>query len=72
MERVRRVINAKQEGIRVDRIRKAKDRKIYVGCSMQDEIEKVMEILMKSDKLNVDAGKARAHLQTLGTSRSLT
>lgn len=40
-ERIRKVINAKEEGARIDRIRKVKDRKIIVSCRSEEELKRV-------------------------------
>lgn len=37
MDRIRKVVNAKESGIAVERIRKAKDRKVKVGCKTNEE-----------------------------------
>lgn len=37
LDRIRKVVNAKESGIAVERIRKAKDRKVKVGCKTNEE-----------------------------------
>lgn len=49
LERVRKVVNAKEEGVRVDRVRKARDRKIILGCQTQKEMTKVKERLKTAE-----------------------
>ncbi|CAD0196855.1 unnamed protein product [Chrysodeixis includens] len=48
LEKIRTAVNAKEEGIRIDKIRKGKDRKIIIGCETKEEIGKVRERLEKS------------------------
>lgn len=48
LERIRTAVNAKEEGIRIDRIRKRKDRKIIIGCESKKEIGKVKEKIERS------------------------
>lgn len=43
LERVKSAINAKEEGVRIDRVRQARDRKVIVGCRNAEEIRKVKE-----------------------------
>ncbi|CAD0206062.1 unnamed protein product [Chrysodeixis includens] len=43
LEKIRTAVNAREEGIRIDRIRKGKDRKIIIGCETKEEIGKVKE-----------------------------
>lgn len=50
LERIRRTVDAREQGIRVDKIRKAKDRKIIVGCKTQEERKKVKERLEKAEE----------------------
>lgn len=50
LERVRRAVNAKEEGIRVDKVRKAKDRKIIIGCKTEEERNKIKERIQKAGK----------------------
>lgn len=48
LDRVRKAVNAREEGVKVDRIRKARDHKIILGCQSKQEIEKVKDRLKKS------------------------
>lgn len=50
LDRIREVVNAKEGGVKVDRIRKAKDRKIIVGCRTEEERQAVKERLRKAEK----------------------
>lgn len=65
LERVRTAINAKQEGVRVDRVRKAKDRKIIIGCNTREDIDKIKDIIGKSDGLKIDDIKNKDPLVVL-------
>lgn len=57
-EKIRNVVNAKEEGVRIDKIRKAKDRKIIVGCRNQDELKRVRDRIRETgDLLNVEEVK---------------
>lgn len=47
MDRVRKVVNAKDEGFQIDRIRKARDRKIILGCKTKNEVDRVKEKLSR-------------------------
>lgn len=53
MEKIRKVVNAKEEGLIVDRFRKAKDRKIIIGCRDAGEIRKVKEKIEKGEQFAV-------------------
>lgn len=50
LDRIREVVNAKEGGVKVDRIRKAKDRKVIVGCRTEEERQAVKERLRKAEK----------------------
>lgn len=54
LEKIRKAVNAKEGGVAVERIRKAKDRKIIVACRTEDERQKIKERLAKSTELNVE------------------
>lgn len=55
LNRIRKVVNAKEGGIAVEKIRKAKDRKVIVGCKTEEEREKIKERLKREEKhLNVE------------------
>jgi hypothetical protein len=45
LEKVRKAVDAKEGWIRVERVRKAKDRKIVLGCKTQEERRKIKERL---------------------------
>ena len=54
MERIRTAVNAREEGTKIECIRKAKDRKVIIGFGTREEMGKVKERLEKSGKkLNV-------------------
>ncbi|CAK1578892.1 unnamed protein product [Parnassius mnemosyne] len=54
MDRIRNAINAKEEGLKIDKIRKARDRKVILGCRTEEEINKVKKRLKQAGKdLNV-------------------
>lgn len=55
IEKVRKVINAKEEEYKVDKIRKARDRKIILGCETRQEVERIRYRLLDSSmNLKVD------------------
>ncbi|CAK1545370.1 unnamed protein product [Leptosia nina] len=54
LEEIRRVVDAKKTGLRVDRIRKIKDQKVVIGCESREELEKVKEKLKKNKNLLVE------------------
>lgn len=43
VNRVREAVEAKSTGIRVDRVRKARDQRVVIGCSRKEDLEKVKE-----------------------------
>ena len=45
LERIRKAVDAKKGWVRVEKVRKAKDRKIILGCATKEEREKVRERL---------------------------
>ncbi|KAL0881569.1 hypothetical protein ABMA27_001400 [Loxostege sticticalis] len=47
IDRVRNVVRAKEEGFKIDRVRKGKDRKIILGCGTRAEMDRVKEKLGK-------------------------
>lgn len=66
LNRIRGVINAKEGWVTVDRVRKAKDRKVIVGCKTEEERQKVKERLrMAEDHLNVEEVKNKDPLLLL-------
>lgn len=50
LEEIRKVVNVSEEGLQIYRIRKAKDRKIIIGCSSLEELGKVKERLKRATK----------------------
>lgn len=48
LNRIRKAVNAKEGGVLVDKIRKAKDRKVIVGCKTVEDRQKVKERIEKS------------------------
>lgn len=55
LNRIRKVVNAKEGGIEIEKIRKAKDRKVIVGCKSEQEREKVKQRLKTAEEhLNVE------------------
>lgn len=54
-EHVRKAVNAKEEGVRIDKIRRARDRKVIVGCRTLEEIGKVKDKIRKAgSQLNME------------------
>lgn len=47
LERIRKVVDAKEGGVKIDRIRKARDRKVIVGCKTEDDRRRVKEKLIQ-------------------------
>lgn len=55
LSKIRDTIQAKEGWVKVEKIRKTKDRKIIVGCKTREEREKVKERLRKAEEyLNVE------------------
>lgn len=55
LSRVRRAVNAKEGGVYVEKVRKAKDRKIIVGCKTVEERKKLKDKIVSSgERLNVE------------------
>lgn len=55
LKRIRETVNAKDGWVKVERVRKVKDRRVIVGCASEEERRKVKERLGKaSDTLNVE------------------
>lgn len=48
IQKIRKTIDAKTEGIQIDRLRKAKDRKVIVGCRTREEIQRVKDRIRKT------------------------
>lgn len=67
LEKIRNVIKAKNEGYKIDKIRKAKDRKIIVGCSTEQEINRIKDSLRSAGSgLKVEEIKNKDPLIVLG------
>lgn len=65
-EHIRKAVNAKEEGVRIDKIRRARDRKVIIGCRTQEEIGKVKERIKKAgSRLNVEEIKNKDPLVVL-------
>lgn len=43
LEKIKKAINAKEEGVQIDRIRHARDRRVIIGCKNANEIRKIKE-----------------------------
>ncbi|CAH2224155.1 jg8978 [Pararge aegeria aegeria] len=54
LAQIREAVNAREGWVKVDRVRKAKDRRVIVGCSSVEERDKVKERLKKADQLKVE------------------
>lgn len=55
LNKIRKAVNAKDGEIRVEQVRKAKDRKVIVGCRTEEERRKVHERIKNSgEHLNVE------------------
>lgn len=53
--RIREAVNAKEGGIKIDRVRKAKDGKVIVGCRTEEQRQKIKDRLRKvENQLNVE------------------
>lgn len=65
MDRIRKVVNAKESGIAVERIRKAKDRKVIVGCKTNEERQRVKDRLKGDKELKVEEMKNKDPLVIL-------
>ncbi|KAG6439040.1 hypothetical protein O3G_MSEX000433, partial [Manduca sexta] len=50
LNHIRKTVKAKEEGLRVDKIRKAKERKVIMGFEDRQELEKVKGKLLKEGK----------------------
>lgn len=53
IDKTRVAVNTKQSGIRVDRIRKARDEKVIVSCEKRVDLKRVLE--------HIKGSKARTH-----------
>lgn len=55
INKIKKVVDAKASGIRVDRIRKARDQKVVVGCEDREELNKIKNKLeCSTTKFNVE------------------
>lgn len=43
LEKIKKVVNAREEGVKIDKIRQARDRKVIIGCRDREEIRKVKD-----------------------------
>ena len=50
LQKIRKAVDAKAEGIQIDRVRKAKDQKIIVGCKTKEELGRVKERIKKAER----------------------
>ncbi|KAL4707275.1 hypothetical protein ACJJTC_019813 [Scirpophaga incertulas] len=50
LEKVRKTVNAKDGWVKVDRVRKAKDRKVIISCGTEEERRRVKERLLGAKK----------------------
>lgn len=66
LDEIRKVVNARESEIKVDKIRKAKDRKVIISCRTEEERKKIKEKLQKAkDKLTVEEIKNKNPLVIL-------
>lgn len=66
LQRIRDVVNAKEGGIAVEKIRKAKDRKVILGCRTEEERQIIKERLKRvEDHLTVQEVKNKNPLVIL-------
>lgn len=65
LNRIRKAVNAKESGISVEKIRKAKDRKVIVGCKTEEERQKIKERLQGTTELIVEEVKNKDPLVIL-------
>lgn len=54
IQRISKTINAKEEGLMIEKIRKGKDRKIILGCRTKQEIEKIKTKIEATGELRVE------------------
>ncbi|KAJ2942166.1 hypothetical protein O0L34_g11087 [Tuta absoluta] len=58
INKIRTAVDAKQTGLKVDRVRKAKDQKVVLGCKTKEELKKVADRIKSIGKdLNVEEAK---------------
>lgn len=65
LDRVRKVVDAKEGWVTVQRVRKAKDRKVIMGFKSKDDQNKVKERLQEGNKLVVEEVKNKDPLLVL-------
>lgn len=65
LDRVRKALNAKEGWVQVERVRKAKDQKVIMGCGTKEERDKVRRRLEESNTLIVEEAKNRDPLLIL-------
>lgn len=54
LQKIRTVVDAKKEGFKIDRIRKARDQKVIIGCRTKEEKEKIRERIQKAEELKIE------------------
>lgn len=65
LEKIRKTVNARDEEIKVDKIRKVKDRKIIVGCKDGKEMDRVKDKIREQEGLTIEDIKAKDPLVIL-------
>ncbi|CAG9791984.1 unnamed protein product [Diatraea saccharalis] len=65
LNRAKEKINAKKEGMKIDRIRKCKDQRIIIGCETVEQIRKIEDKLKKDKGLKVERIKNKDPLVIL-------
>lgn len=66
LEKVRKAVNAKEEGVKIDRVRKARDRKVVLGCKTEEERDRIKKRLASvGEMLKVEDVKNRDPLVIL-------
>ncbi|CAG9790304.1 unnamed protein product [Diatraea saccharalis] len=65
IQKAKKRINVKQEGIRVDRIRKCKDARVIIGCEEKNQLEAIEEKLTQGKELKVEKVKNKDPLVIL-------
>lgn len=65
IEKIRIAVDARSSGIRVERVRKARDQKVVIGCQTQEELNKVKERIGKNKGLRVEEVKNKDPLVIL-------
>ncbi|XP_045504402.1 uncharacterized protein LOC123701034 [Colias croceus] len=62
LEKIRKTVDAKDGWVKVERVRKVKNRKVVVGCVSEEERDKVKERLGKNEGLVVEEVKNKSPL----------